>query len=93
VLLFIGLVIGVRSPSAAVTYLVALVAGMITGRLLYDRKHKLRAPYMLIIIGFVIGYVIGSFYGNRFLTFLLFLFGATGMYYLLNKKFIRDVFV
>lgn len=93
ILLFVGLLLGAASPSAAITYLVALVAGMITGRLIFERKNKFVAPYMLIVIGFIMGYVVGTFRGSRLITFLLFIFGAALVYYLFDKKIMKDFFV
>ena len=91
VLLFIGLFIGIVSPSAVITYLIGFFSGVMAGRLVFERKNKLKAPYLLIIIGFIIGYVIGTFYGDRRITFLLFVFGAVLTYYLLDKGYIKDV--
>ena len=93
VLLFIGIIFGVFSPSAVITYMVGFFSGMMAGRLLYERKNRGRAPYLLIIIGFVMGYVIGTFHGSRPVTFLLFVFGAAFSYYLFNKKIIKDLFI
>lgn len=91
VLLFVGIIFGVMSPSAVITYMVGFFSGMMAGRLVYERKRKGGAPYLLIIIGFVMGYVIGTFHGSRPITFLLFVFGAAFSYYLFNKKIIKDV--
>ncbi len=93
ILLFTGLVFGVMSPSAVITYLVGFFSGMMAGRLFYERKDKGRAPYLLIIIGFVMGYVIGTFHGDRRVTFLLFIFGAALSYYLFDRKIIKDIFI
>lgn len=94
VLLFIGIIFAVSSTSAVITYLVGFFSGMMAGRLIYERKEKLRAPYLLIIIGFIMGYVIGNFrYGSRVIIVLLFVFGAALMYYLLDKKIIKDKFI
>jgi hypothetical protein len=93
VLLFIGVVFGVFSPSAVISYLLGFFSGMFVGRLMYDRKNKGRAPYVLIVIGFVMGFVIGTFRGKRLITLLLFLLGAGIYYYLLKKKIIKDIFI
>jgi len=93
ILLFIGLVVGIISPSAVITYLVGFFTGAMAGRLVYERKNKLKAPYLLIVIGFVIGYVIGTFHGDRRITFLLFVFGAVLTYYTLDKGYLKDIFV
>lgn len=93
ILLFIGLIFGVFSPSAAITYAIAFVSGLMAGRVLFERKDKGRAPYMLIIIAFILGFILGSFYGDKKITMLLFIFGAALGYYLFDKKIIRDIFV
>ena len=93
ILLLVGIVMGVMSPNYFITYAVSFVAGMIAGRLIYDRKDKGKAPYLLIIIGFILGFVVGTFHGNRTITFLLFLFGAALTYYLFDKKIIKDTFI
>jgi hypothetical protein len=92
-LLLLGLVIGVLSPSAAVTYLIAFFAGAVAGRIIWFRKNKIMAPYVLIVIGFVLGFIITSFRGERGITFLLFLLGAVITYYLFKNKVLKDVFV
>ena len=93
ILLFLGILLGIASPSAVITYLISFGSGMMAGRLAFERKNKGRAPYLLIIIGFIFGYVFGAFRGSRLITFLLFIFGAVLLYYLLDKKLIKDFFV
>ena len=51
------------SFSAVISYIVIFLSGMIGGKLLYERRKKLTFPYYIIIIGFLIGYVIGTYYG------------------------------
>ena len=92
-LLFVGLILGIMSPSAIITYLVSFSSGMMAGRLFYERKGKGRAPYLLIIIGFVMGYVIGTFHGDRRVSFLLFIVGTALAYYLFDRKIIKDIFI
>jgi hypothetical protein len=93
VLLFIGLIIGILSPSAAVTYLISGVWGFMAGRLLFERKGRGPAPYILIIIGFIMGFVIGSIMGERWITLLIFLGTMILSYNLYLKKIIKDIFV
>ena len=93
VLLLVGLVIGVLSPSAAVTYLIAFFSGVMAGRIVRERKKGVLAPYVLIVIGFLLGFVIGTFRGDRRITFLLFLLGAVFSYYLFKKKIVKDTFI
>ena len=89
-ILIIGIIIGMISPSATITYFVALAVGMVGGRMLYERKGKERAQYILLVIAFIMGYVLGTWRGDRIITLLLFLFGAGLIYFLLNKHILKD---
>ena len=91
VLMIIGFIIAIIAPSAVISYLVVFLSGMIGGRLLYERKKKLSFPYYIIIIGFMIGYVIGTYYGSRKVVIILFVLGILLSYYLHNKGYIRDI--
>ncbi|MBR9698980.1 hypothetical protein GOV09_00800 [Candidatus Woesearchaeota archaeon] len=91
ILLFTGLIFGTLSPSAIITYFIAILLGFMAGRLMFFRKGTLKAPYLLIIIGFVIGYVIGTFHGDKRISFLLFIVGAIVSYRLYAKGIIKDI--
>ncbi|MCH8067262.1 MAG: hypothetical protein IIC69_01645 [Nanoarchaeota archaeon] len=93
VLMIIGFIVALwaTSFSAVISYIVVFLSGMIGGRLLYDRKKKLTFPYYVIIIGFIIGYVIGTYYGSRNIVIILFVLGILLSYHLHNKGYIRDV--
>jgi hypothetical protein len=91
VLLVIGFLFSLLTPSAVLSYGLIFAAGMMGGRLLYERKNKLGFPYYLMLIGFLIGYLLGAFYGNRNIMILLFVIGAFLSYYLHDSGIIRDV--
>jgi hypothetical protein len=93
VVMVVGLIFGLwaTSFSAVISYIVVFLSGMIGGRLLYDRRQKLAFPYYLIIIGFLIGYVIGTYYGSREVVIILFVIGVLLSYHLHKKGYIRDV--
>lgn len=93
VLMIIGFIVALwaTSFSAVISYIVVFLSGMIGGRLLYDRKKKLTFPYYIIIIGFIIGYVIGTYYGSRKVVIILFVLGILFSYHLHNKGYIRDI--
>ena len=89
--MIIGFIIAIIAPSAVISYIVVFLSGMIGGRLLYERKTKLIFPYYIIIIGFIIGYMIGTYYGSRQVVIVLFVLGILLSYHLHNKGYIRDV--
>lgn len=91
VLLVIGFMFSVLAPSAVLSYVMIFACGMMAGRLIIERKKKHVAPYIIIIIGFLIGYIIGAYYGNKLVISILFLIGVIFSYYLHNKKIIRDI--
>jgi hydrogenase/urease accessory protein HupE len=93
VLMIIGFIVALwaTSFSAVISYIVVFLSGMIGGRLIYERKKNLPFPYYIIIIGFLIGYVLGTYYGSRQVIVVLFVLGILFSYHLHNKGYIRDV--
>jgi len=90
VLMIIGVVLALSAKSAAISYIIAFIAGLFAGRLFYERKNKIKFPYIMIIAGFVIGYLIGVYYGSRGVVIVLFVLGAILSYKLYDKKILRD---
>ncbi|MBL7055611.1 hypothetical protein ISS07_01725 [Candidatus Woesearchaeota archaeon] len=91
VLMVLGFVMAISSPSAFISYIVIFLSGMIGGRILYDRKKKLTFPYYIIIIGFLIGFLLGNFYGSKKIILILFILGILFSYHLHNKGYLKDV--
>jgi len=90
-LLVIGFILSIAAPSAVISYIMIFVVGLMSGRLVYERKKKLIFPYVLIIIGFIIGYIIGAFYGNKMTILTLYLIGIWIGYQIYNKGVIHDL--
>lgn len=94
IIMVLGFIVSIwaSSYSAVISYIVVFLSGMIGGRLLYERKHRLTFPYIVIVIGFLIGYLIGSYYGSKKVIVILFGLGVLFSYQLRKKGYIRDVF-
>lgn len=90
-LMIIGALIALLAPSAIISYAISFISGMFGGRLIYERKNKIRFPYLIIIAGFFIGYLIGVYYGNRKIVITLFVLGAILSYKLYDKKILKDI--
>jgi len=90
VIMIVGFIIALFTPSAFISYIVVFLSGMIGGRLLYLRKGKLSFPYYLILAGFLVGYVIGTYYGSRMIVIVLFVTGILFSYHLFNKGYLKD---
>ena len=89
-LMAVGIVIALMSPSAMISYAVIFLSGMFAGRVFYLRKSKLQLPYFMIITGFVIGYLFGVYYGSRIILIALFVLGALLGYKLYSKGILKD---
>ena len=89
--MIIGILIALSSPSAFISYIIAFLAGIFAGRLIYERKGKTSFPYIIIIAGFAIGYLLGIYYGSRWVAIILLVIGAVLSYKLYDKKILRDV--
>jgi len=84
--LVLGLIVSVLLRSAYFSYLTIAFAGFLAGRLYYIKYAKEPIlPFILIIIGFLLGYLVGSFWINRFLVLILFALGFALSYYLHMK--------
>ena len=79
------------AQSAVLSYIIIFIAGMMGGRLIYERRKSMVFPYILIIIGFLIGYLIGSRYGSWLVTTVLFVLGSILSYYLHEQEFIKGI--
>ena len=89
ILLIIGFIMASTSGSAFLTYITIFFCGMIIGRFWFQRKKDIKIPYFIIIVGFLFGYILGSYYGNKWITIILFLVGSLFSYYLHEKGFIK----
>lgn len=90
VLMVIGLIFALFAPSAIMSYILVLISGAFAGRILYERRHKIVLPYVIIIAGFLLGYLIGTRYGSKLANAILFFIGALIIYKLFDKKILKD---
>ena len=89
ILLVIGFIMASTSGSAFLTYITIFLCGMILGRFWFQRKKDIKIPYFIVIVGFLLGYILGTYYGNKLITILLFFIGSLISYYIHEKGFIR----
>ncbi|MFH1439324.1 MAG: hypothetical protein ABIG89_02080 [Candidatus Woesearchaeota archaeon] len=87
-LLIVGFIVALWSRSAVVTYMVILLSGVISGRGLMSRKYSHKFYYFMIIIAYLIGFVLGSFYGKTKYILVLFILGAYIGYVLHSRDWI-----
>ncbi|MBT4541046.1 hypothetical protein HOC35_06025 [Candidatus Woesearchaeota archaeon] len=87
-ILVIGFLVALWARSAVVTYMVILLSGIISGRGFLARKYTHRIAYILILIFYLIGFLLGSFYGKSKYILVLFILGMWIGYVLHEREII-----
>jgi hypothetical protein len=91
ILLVMGFVLSLFAPSAVLSYMMIFLVGMYAGRLVYYRKKSMVFPYVMVMVGFLIGYLIGARYGNWLVIAVLFVLGSIFSYYLHSEGYIKGI--
>jgi hypothetical protein len=87
-ILVIGFFVAVWAQSAVVTYMVILLSGVISGRGFLARKYTHRIAYIIILIAYLVGFILGSFYGKTKFILVLFILGMWVGYVLHDREII-----
>ncbi len=86
VLLLIGFFAALFLGSAVLSYLVITLSGLLAGRYFFQRRVAQPIfPFIMIIIGFLLGFMLGAIWANKVLILFLFV-AATFASYFLHKK-------
>lgn len=92
ILLLIGFLMAISIKSYIMHYIVIFLAGMMAGRLIYEKKGKQPVfAFFLIIVGFLFGYMLGSFSINKKMIVFFFIIGSLASYYIHKKGYIKIV--
>ncbi len=87
--LIVGFFVSLVAGSKVLSVLIVLLSGMVVGRNIYMRKHKLQMRFWYILAGFIIGLVVGS----RFLTYkgvlVSFVIGIFIGHYIRKKRWLE----
>lgn len=87
-LLIIGFILALNVGSAVMAYGIIFICGFISGRLVYKLKRNITLPFYIIILGFLLGYVLGSYYGNKKLIVAFFLVANIVSFFLYDKEYL-----
>src|SRR3989344_7046415 len=88
-LLVLGFILSVLLQNPTLSYITILLAGLIAGRLYYIKRYSEPIfPFIMIIIGFLLGYLVGNFWSSRLFSLILFAVGFVVSYYLHFKKIV-----
>ncbi len=88
ILLVLGFFIALFSKSAAVTYIMITICGLISGRMLFFRKYRMKMLFFMVIIAFLIGFIFGSFYGTARVIIVFFIVGNYIGYFLHKEEYL-----
>jgi 4-hydroxybenzoate polyprenyltransferase len=88
VLLILGLALSLLVTSAALSYLIIIVSGVLCGRYIFQHKASLTLPLYLLMFGFVLGYVLGGFNASRWLIIIFFILSCFTGFYTLQKGYV-----
>lgn len=84
--LILGVILAISINSAVLHAIIILIFGILAATESNLRKTDLNFPYVLIIVGFILGYLIAS-KGNKFFLIILFILGIIAGIYI--KKWIK----
>ena len=84
-LIALGFIAAVTTKSAAVIYVISILAGIMFGRILFETRKGPKIPMALICAGFIVGYLIGTIYASRLAVVALFVIGLISGYILHEK--------
>ena len=83
----LGFILALLLRSPALSYLSVFIAGFLAARTYYLKRFKEPIlPFILIIVGFLVGYLIGSVWVLRFWVLFFFGVGFALSYYLHLKQ-------
>lgn len=88
-LLVLGFILALKVSTAAMSYIVIFLIGLISGRFVYKLRKNMTFPLYVVLIGFLLGYLLGSFYGSKKIIFVMFIIGNTIIYYIYDKGYLK----
>lgn len=100
IVLVIGFIISLLSGSALVSYIIVFFCGSAFGRFWWRRKASTRVPWFMVMLGFLIGFLLGTYfielfikppYGHKGIITILFIGSIVLSYYLHEKKIIKSI--
>ena len=85
--ILIGFVLSLLLMKAFLVYLVIFLVGFLAGRIVYIKRFEEPIfPFILMILGFLFGYMLGSFWSSRLGVLIFFIVGLGVSYFLHLKK-------
>ena len=89
ILMILGFILALKVGSAVMSYIIIVLCGLISGRLIYKLKKNITFPFYIIILGFLLGYLLGSYYGSKKLMIILFAVANIAGHFVYNKGYLK----
>lgn len=93
-LLVVGIILTIISPSKVIFLIVVFLSGLISGRFIYKVKNSMPFKYYIILTAYLIGIIIGNSlrnYGNLFLPIIIYFLGTIIAFKLSKKYSVLDL--
>ena len=85
----LGFVLAVLLQNAVLSYISVLLGGLVAGRIYYLKRYtEPILPFVLMILGFLLGYFAGSVWTSRVYVIMYYAIGFALSYYLHFKKIV-----
>jgi uncharacterized membrane protein len=88
-LLLFGFFLSAMINNIYLSYGIALLAGLVAGKVIYHKKKDYLFPHVLLITGFILGYLIGNKVGSAIAIIIIFSIGNLISYYLHEKGLVE----
>ena len=93
ILLIIGFLIVIFARSATFIYIFTVLAGLMVGRYLFQRKSRPPVPIYILIYGFVIGFILALMLTRKAdwkIALIIFIVSNMLSYYLHERGYVND---
>lgn len=83
----VGFIIAIGLSNPLFSYITVFLCGALAARFFYQKRYKEPIlPFVLIIVGFLLGYLTGGFWVSRWWNLIFFVVGFALSYYLHLKE-------
>lgn len=89
-LLILGFVISLHIDKPWISFLIVILTGFMSGKIISERKRNLMFPVTLISLGFILGYITGNKTSNGIILIILFIISIISGY--TAKKYLKHKF-
>jgi hypothetical protein len=93
-LLIVGIILTIISPSKIIFFMVILLSGFLSGQFIYKVKNSMPFKYYIIITAYLIGIIIGNSirqYGTMIIPIIIYFIGTLITFKINEEKHKRKI--